>query len=113
MKKLQKLILPLMILIIVFLIYSIYFSPQKGLGSFSDFDPNNNANKDIKVRIVQEKGIARDQDVSIFYAVDKNGTEVMVQAPLMLPQNIETADAVILRGHLHKEYFHAAEVLTE
>ena len=113
MKKLQKLILPLMILIIVFLIYSIYFSPQKGLGSFSDFDPNNNANKDIKVRIVQEKGITRDQEASIFYAVDKNGTEVMVQAPLMLPQNIETANEVILRGHLHKEYFHAHEVLTE
>ena len=71
MKKLQKLILPLMILIIIFLIYSIYFSPQKGLGSFSDFDPNNNANKDIKVKIVQEKGITRDQEATIFYAVDK------------------------------------------
>ena len=113
MKILQKLILPLMIVIIVFLIYSIYFSPKKGLGSFSDFDTNNNANKDIKVRIVQEKGITKNQDASIFYAIDKNGTEVMVQAPLTLPQNIETVKEVILRGHLHKEYFHAVEVLNE
>jgi len=113
MKIIQKLILPLMALIIIYLIYSIYFSPQKGLGSFSDFDPNNNANKDIKVKIVQEKGITKDQEVSIFYAVDKNETEVMVQAPLMLPQNIETTNEVILRGHLHKEYFHAVEVLIE
>ena len=113
MKIIQKLILPLMILVVVFLIYTIYFLPQKGLGSFSDFDPNNNANKDIKVKIVAEKGITKDQDVSIFYAADKNGTEVMVQAPLMLPQNIETTNEVILRGHLHQEYFHAAEVLVE
>jgi cytochrome c-type biogenesis protein CcmE len=113
MKILQKLILPLLILIIVYVIYSIYFSPHKGLGSFSDFDPNNNANRDIKVSVVQEKGITKDQETSIFYVVDKNGTEVMVQAPLMLPENIETASEVILRGHLHNEYFHAAEVLAE
>ena len=113
MKILQKLILPLMILIIVFVIYSIYFSTKKGLGSFSDFDPNNNANKDIKVGIVHEKGITKNQDASIFYAVDKNGTEVMVQAPLTLPKNIETAKEVLLRGHLHEEYFHAVEVLNE
>jgi hypothetical protein len=113
MKLIQKLILPLILLIIVFVIYSIYFSPDKGLGSFSDFDPNNNANKDIKVRIVKEKGITRDQETSTFYAVDKNGTEVLVQAPIMLPENIETAGDVVLRGHLHNEYFHAAEVLVE
>ena len=112
MKIIQKLIVPVLIIIVIFLIYSIYFS-QKGLGSFSDFDPNNNANRDIKVKIVQEKGITKDQQATIFYVVDKNGTEVMVQAPLMLPQDIETTDEVILRGHLHKEYFHAAEVLVE
>ena len=113
MKILQKLILPLIIIIIVFLIYSIYFAPNKGLGSFSDFDPNNNANKDIKVKIALDKGITRDKETSTFYAIDKNGTEVMVQAPPMLPQDVENEGEVILRGHLHKEYFHAVEVLTE
>ncbi len=115
MKKLQKFILPLLLLIGVFLIYTFYFSGSKGLGAFSDFDPNNNANKDIVVKVVTQKGIQPDNanGVSIFYAVDKNGMEVMIQAPLMLPQGFIDAETVRLRGHLHKEYFHAAEVFLD
>jgi cytochrome c-type biogenesis protein CcmE len=115
MKSLQKLILPALVLIIAAIIYIVYFSPKAGLGAFSDFDTNNNANKDIRVSIVQERSIRQDQQsgASIFYARDKNGQVVMVQAPLMLPNGIEDAESVILRGHLHKEYFHAAEVILD
>lgn len=115
MKKIQKFILPVLIILGLYLIYTFYFSGSKGLGSFSDFDPNNNANKDIVIRIVAEKGITPDNrnGLSIFYAEDKNGTVVMIQGPLMLPPGIQTAEVVRLRGHLHKEYFHAAEVFIE
>jgi cytochrome c-type biogenesis protein CcmE len=112
MKIFQKLIIPGLLVLLLVLVYLFYFA-QKGLGSFSEFDPNNNANKDIKVRIVKEKGISRDQQGIIFYAVDKNGTEVLVQAPMNLPASLEAEEEVILRGHLHKEYFHASEVLLE
>lgn len=115
MKALQKLILPLLLAAAVFLIYSIYFSPKKGLGSFSDFDTNNNANKDIKVEVVRNKEIKKDSQNQIvtFYVKDKNGKEELVQAPLPLPDGFDNAKDIYLRGHLHAEYFHAAEILLQ
>lgn len=111
MKALQKLILPALIVAAILLIYFVYFSPQKELGSFSDLDPNNSASKDIRVVIVAAKGINPSPDGGVvFYAKDKAGKEVMVQAPA-ISGDINTAEAVTLRGHLHHEYFHAAEVL--
>lgn len=112
MKILKKIIVPILLVLTVFMVYTIYFSPKEGLGSFSDFDTNNNANKDIRVRIVKEKRIEKDpiNQISKFYAVDKNNTEVLVHAPLDLPASIEVNDIVTLRGHLHREYFHAASV---
>jgi len=114
MKFIQKLILPLLIIVIIYLIYSFYFA-DKGLGSFSDFDTNNTANKDIKVRVVLEKGINEDQQngTASFYAIDKNGTEVLVQAPSPLPKNIRSLNEITLKGHLHPDHFHAVEVQTE
>jgi uncharacterized membrane protein len=111
MKNLQKFILPLLIISIFVLIYFVYFSPSEGLGAFSDFDPNNNANKDIRVAIVAAKGITPDPQGGVrFYARDKHDVEVLIMAPAV-PGNINTAESVVLRGHLHKEYFHAAEVI--
>jgi len=113
MKSIQKLILPALFLVIILLIYIIYFSGKEGLGSFSDFDPNNNATKDIVVELVKERGVNSDAQggSSIFYAKDKNGQVVMVQGPLPLPEGIENAASLILKGHLHKEFFHAHEVI--
>lgn len=113
MKTLQKFILPLLIITIIFFIYSIYFSPSEGLGSFSNFDTNNTGNKDIKVEIVRTKEIKEDkqnQSVS-FYAKDKDGKEVLVEAPLPLPNGFDDAKTIFLRGHLHPDHFHAAEIL--
>lgn len=107
MKHLQKLILPLLVISIIALVYFVYFSSE-GLGSFSDFDTNNSAVKDIKVQILQEKGINN----NAFYAVDKTGKEVLVHAD-HLPAGIESAKIVVLRGHLNKDSFHAHEVLLD
>jgi hypothetical protein len=115
MKFVQKLILPLLLIAVIVLVYFIYFSPKEGLGSFSDFDTNNTANKDIKVRVLYEKGITKDAQngVTTFYVVDNNGTEVLVQAPLDVPGNIQSAEKIILKGHLHPDHFHAVEVKIE
>lgn len=112
MKSLQKLILPALFLLVIAIIYIFYFAPTKDLGAFSDFDPNNNASKEITVELVADRGVQNDAQsgASIFYAKDKNGQVVMVQGPLPLPDGIENSSALTLTGHLHKEFFHAHEV---
>ena len=115
MKLVQKFILPLLLIAVIVLIYFTYFSPKEGLGSFSDFDTNNTANKDITVRVLSEKGVIKDTQngVSTFYVVDNNGTEVLVHAPLDVQRNIQSAEKIILKGHLHPDHFHAVEVKIE
>ena len=112
MKSVQKLILPVLFLVIIVLVYFIYFGNKGGLGAFSDFDPNNNAAKDIVVEFVKERGIQTDPQAgaSIFYAKDKDGQVVMVQAPLQLPEGLENATTITLNGHIHKDFFHAHSV---
>lgn len=108
MKNLQKLILPVLIIIVVGLIYTFYFSKNSDLGSFSDFDRNNSAVKEIRVEIVQSRGINN----NIFYVKDKTGQEVLVQADA-IPPGMESAKTVILKGHLNQDSFHAHEVLID
>lgn len=100
-----------MIIIIAVFIYILYFG-NKGMGSFTDFDPNNTANKDIVVSVVKGKEIQQDAaaGTAMFYASDKNGVVYPVQAPYPLPDGIENAKEVSLKGHLHKDHFHAIEV---
>jgi cytochrome c-type biogenesis protein CcmE len=112
MKYAQKLILPILIVAAILLVYNVYFSSKQGLGSFSDFDPNNSAVKDIRVRLVFEEGFERtSQGGAKFYAEDKNNKVVLINAD-KIPGGIDTAEFVILRGHLSQgNSFHAHDVL--
>lgn len=112
MKQLQKFVLPGLVIAIITLIYSLYFSGGEGLGSFSSFDTNNNANKEIRVKVIQSRGIQVDQQnhTASFYAEDKDGVQFLVEAPAPLPGNIETMESVRLTGHLHPDHFHATSV---
>ncbi|RPI71563.1 MAG: hypothetical protein EHM47_09955 [Ignavibacteriales bacterium] len=113
MKTLQKLILPLLLIIVMVLIYFMYFSPKEGLGSFSDFDPNNNAVKDIRVALVEEKGIQETPGGgAVFFTADKNNTIVQVNAD-KVPPGLETAGILILKGHLSQGGFHAHDVVLD
>ncbi|OGU70290.1 MAG: hypothetical protein A2V93_11310 [Ignavibacteria bacterium RBG_16_34_14] len=113
MKTIQKLILPLLIIIVIGLIYFLYFSPKEGLGSFSDFDPNNNAVKDIRVKIVQEQGITKTPEGgAVFFAADKNNTVVQVNADKISP-GLESAGIVTLKGHSSQGGFHAHDVVLD
>ena len=106
MKALQKLILPLLIIIVIAIIYTFYFKPSESLGSFADLDPTNHAVKEIKVQVLQDKEFSQ----TSFYAADKFGTIVIVHAD-NLPQGIETAQTAIIHGHLsNNESFHAHAV---
>lgn len=110
MKILQKLILPFLITAAVFIIYTFYFAPDNTLGAFSSFDPNNNANKVIKVKVLIDRGINSTPGGTMFYAADAEGVVVMVEGPPNLDTLLKEKEIVTLRGHLHNDYFHAAEV---
>jgi hypothetical protein len=102
MKKIQKLILPFFIGVIVLLIYFFYFSPQKELGSFEDYDPFSHVQKDIVVKLVHERGIQKidDDQNSLFYVEDRRGTQMPIQTKLSLPEGFANTDIVILTGHI-------------
>jgi len=112
MNALQKLILPSLLLAAILLIYFFYFAPTGELGLYSNFDTNNNANKDIRVTLVRDKGIQTDpvKGSASFYAVDAAGIQNLVQAPYPLPAGFEESQMIILKGHLHEDHFHAVEV---
>lgn len=106
MKSLQKFVLPLLIVVVIAMIYLFYFKPDNRLGSFSTFDTNNSAVKDIKVKVLVERGI----NSNSFYVSDNDGTVVLVQAD-KIPDGIQNSEIIVLRGHLNKESFHAHEIL--
>jgi predicted RNA binding protein YcfA (HicA-like mRNA interferase family) len=110
--KAQKLILPLLIIAIAAILYFLYFSPKDELGFFSDFDTNNNANRDIVVKLLHENGFVQDKNSggTVFYVEDATGKVVRVVGPLTLPPGMDVISRVTLRGHLHTDYFHAASV---
>lgn len=114
MKNIQRLILPLLLIIVISLIYFVYFSPQEGLGSFSDFDPNNNAVKDIRVTLVRDRGINENPGGgAVFFAADKNNSIVQVNAD-KIPPGLESAGIIILKGHLSQgNSFHAHDVVID
>lgn len=113
MKTIQKLILPVLIILAVFLIYKFYFDKGAELGSFSDFDPNNSAVKEIRVELLADRGIEQKGGQVIFFTADRNGKVLQVSGELMLPEGFENAKIVILRGHLSGGGFHAHEVLLD
>jgi len=112
MKILQKLILPILLILVVFIIYNFYFS-KSGLGSFDDFDPNNTAVKEIRVQLVADRGITQQGEDVVFYAADKNGKIMMVNGHVSLPEGFDKAEVVILKGHLSGNSFHTHEVLLD
>ena len=112
MKILQKLILPILLLLVVFIIYKFYFA-KSGLGSFDDFDPNNTAVKEIRVQLVIDRGITQQGEDVVFYATDKNGKVMMVNGHVTLPDGFDKAEVIILKGHLSGTNFHVHEVLLD
>lgn len=113
MKTLQKLILPILLILFVFVIYKFYFAKDSSLGSFSDFDPNNSAVKEIRVLLFKDRGINRQGSEVVFYASDKNGKVMMISGAVMLPDGFQDTETVVLKGHLSGDSFHVHEVLLD
>jgi len=112
MKILQKLILPLLLLLVVFIIYNFYFA-KSGLGSFDDFDPNNNAVKEIRVKVLSNQNISTGGGSFSFIVADKDGKTLQAFGSASLPQGIGEAETIILKGHVNQSGFCTHEVLTD
>ena len=112
MKILQKLILPLLLLLVVFIIYNFYFA-KSGLGSFDDFDPNNNAVKEIRVKVLPNQNISTGGGSYSFIVADKDGKTLQAFGSASLPQGIGEAETIILKGHVNQSGFCTHEVLTD
>ncbi len=112
MIKLNKLILPILIIAAFFLIYKFYFAPTNELGSFSIFSTSSEINQEINVEIVPSKGFGKNKNGQIisFYAKDKNGKIVLIAVHNPLTNEIKDAKTVTLMGHMHTESFSAAKV---
>jgi hypothetical protein len=113
MKTLQKLILPVLIVLIAFIIYTLYFTRGSDLGSFDDFDPNNNAVKEIKVQVVPNQNINQQGGSFSFIVADKNGKTLQAFGSASLPQGIGEAETIILKGHVNQSGFCTHEVLAD
>ena len=113
MKKLQKLVLPLLLITVVFVIYLFYFANTGSLGSFDDFDPNNNAVKEIRVQLLPEQSINQQGGSFSFIVTDKNGKKLRAFGSASLPQGIGEAETVILKGHVNQSGFCTHEVLLD
>lgn len=113
-RKIKTIITAAVIIFVIYLLYSVYHTSKEGSGTFSDFDINSTANKNIKVELVQEKGITPNTQGGVtFYVKDKDGIIKMVSLAKELPVGIEKSKTIILSGHLHGDYFHATEVEPE
>jgi len=112
MKNLQKLILPILLILIVFLIYTFYFA-KSGLGSFDDFDPNNNAVKEIRVKVLPNQNINSESGSFAFIVADKDGKTLQAFGSASLPQGIGEAETIILKGHINQSGFCTHEVLAD
>ncbi|MBK7104941.1 MAG: hypothetical protein IPH62_06625 [Ignavibacteriae bacterium] len=109
MKKIQKLVLPLLVIIIIAILYFSYFASSDELGDFTRFEPNSNASLPIIVKLVKEKGVQRTQDGTyVFYVVDKNNKEVFVSGLENLPPGMDDSKTMVITGHMSgKDGFHA------
>ncbi len=111
MKKYQKFILPTLFVVLIALIYSVYFSKSNVLGSFSDFDVNNNAVKEIVVQVLPNQSINQQNGRFSFIVADRNGKTLQAFGSASLPQGISEAKTVVLKGHVNQSGFCTHEVL--
>lgn len=111
--KYTKVIVTIFAMFIFYVIYLLFIATTHEIFDLSTLDPNDNKNIDIRVYLAKDKPIQIDpaQNISIFYIKDKNAKLYKVQGPADVPAGFQDAEIVILRGHLHHDYFHASSIV--
>ena len=101
MKKIEKFILPGLVVFIITILYFLYFAPSDELGSFANFDANHSAALPIVVKYVKNKGAVRQPDGSYnIYVLDKDNKEMLVTGLKDLPPGMNDSKTIVITGHL-------------
>ena len=110
MSNLTKVTIPAVVLLTLYAVY--HLTPSGELGSFEKYKSSGEINQAIKVAVVTSRGLGRDDDnnIVVFIAKDKNGTESRVSLNQPAPSGFETAEVVELFGHMHGPDFVATQV---
>lgn len=111
--KYTKLVISIFAIFIVYVVYLLFFATSKEIFDMTKLNPDDNKNVDVRVYLAKDKPIQIDpaQNISIFYIKDKNAKLYKVQGPADVPAGFQDAEIVILRGHLHHDYFHASSIV--
>lgn len=109
MKKIEKFVLPALLIFIFAVLYFLYFAPSDELGSFSMFDTNSNAAMPIIVKYDKNSGAQRQKDGSYtFHVFDKDNKKVLVTGLKTLPPGMNDAKSMVITGHMSgADAFHA------
>lgn len=112
MKIIHKLIIPTAVGVIILIMYFIYFSPYKGLGSFNEFDPDSHAVKEIDVKVVHNLGIQSSDDGSriVFVTEDKNGIQKQIETSSEFKTLVESSDVITMTGHICTTGFEVSKI---
>jgi cytochrome c-type biogenesis protein CcmE len=111
--KYTKPILAIFILFIVYVVYILFLSESKEISDFTKLGVDDNKNVDVRVYLAKDKPIQVDpvSNQSTFYIKDSNSKIYKVMGPADLPEGFHNAEIVIIRGHLHHDYFHASSIV--
>lgn len=111
--KYTKPILLIFVIFIFYVIYILFIAESKEIFDLSRLNPDDNKNVDVRVYLAKDKPIQVDQvqNISIFYVKDKNNKIYKVQGPSDLPEGFHDAEVVIIRGHMHHDYFHVSSII--
>lgn len=115
MTKQVKIIIAVIIgIFLIWVFWSVYNTSKEGTESFGNFDINSTANKNIRVELLKEKGITPSAGGGAsFFVKDRAGIIKKVTIEKELPAGFEDAKVLNLLGHLHGDYFHAADIVIE
>jgi len=106
-----KIVFGVFVVFMIFVIYKLFFATSTELTDFSTLDPNDNKNIEVRAALAKDMPIQVDASGSSFSIKDKNNKLYKVQGPGEVPEYFHDASVVIMRGHIHHDYFHATSIV--
>lgn len=111
--KYSKPIFAIFLLFIFYVVYILFLAESKEISDFSKLGVDDNKNVDVRVYLAKDKPIDVDQiqNQTIFFVKDANAKIYKVIGPADIPEGFHNAEIVVIRGHLHHDYFHASSIV--
>lgn len=110
----KYLITGVLVVFLAILFYNLYMiSAGDEISDLSKMNTNDQKNLQVRVYLAKELPIDvnRSSGSSSFSVRDVTGTLYKAEGPADLPEDFHTAKLVIMNGHMHPGYFHAASIV--